>query len=57
MRGRWASGEVAGWEDRGLGQVAGSSGAGGLDMDAFDTMEELESLGGRGDGGGAGHRD
>lgn len=35
---------MPGWEDRGLGQVAGTSSI-GLDLQAFDTPEELESIG------------
>ncbi len=42
---RWAAGEIPGWEDRGMGQVAGSSSI-GLDLEAFDSVEELESIGG-----------
>lgn len=57
VRTKWAAGEMPGWEDRGLGQVAGTSSI-GLDLQAFDTPEELESIGeqlpwgmGRGDWG------
>ena len=45
IRGRWATGGVAGWEDRGLGQVAGSASSIGLDLEAFDSVEDLESVG------------
>lgn len=45
---KWKAGQVAGWEDRGEGGAAaaaadGSSGA--LDLDAFDSADELEMLG------------
>ena len=45
---KWKAGQVAGWEDRGEGGGAaaaadGSSGA--LDLDAFDSADELEMLG------------
>ena len=51
---KWQSGQVAGWEDRGEGGGAaaaaadGSSGA--LDLDAFDSADELEMLGEAGAG-------
>eukprot|EP00955_Chlamydomonas_euryale_P116046 366393-Chlamydomonas_euryale.AAC.5 len=44
LKQRWSAGEVPGWEDRGLGMVAGSSSI-GLDLEAFDSVEELQSLG------------
>ena len=51
---QWAAGEVFGWEDKGLGNgVAATEGEdaaaakadGALDLDAFDSIEELELLG------------
>ena len=35
---------MPGWEDRGGGQLAGDPGN-AMDLQAFDTVEELESLG------------
>ena len=45
----WEAGGVEGWEDRGAGGGAGggAEAAGALDLDAFDSAEELEMLGGR----------
>lgn len=45
FRAEWDAGEVAGWEDRGAGPAA-PGGEGALDLDAFDSPEELETLGG-----------
>ncbi|KAI3432859.1 hypothetical protein D9Q98_010442 [Chlorella vulgaris] len=43
---QWQAGSVVGWEDRGEGQQADSSAAPGmLDLDAFDSADELENLG------------
>lgn len=47
---KWQAGQVAGWEDRGQGgQGAGAAAAdgssGALDLDAFDSADELEMLG------------
>jgi splicing factor 3A subunit 3 len=43
---QWQAGSVVGWEDRGEGQQADSSAAPGmLDLDAFDSADELEILG------------
>ena len=47
---RWQAGGVAGWEDRGEGGAAqaaadGGEAPGALDLDAFDSAEELEMLG------------
>jgi len=49
---QWAAGEVFGWEDKGIGGNgdAGAAGendkaAGALDLDAFDSVDELELLG------------
>ncbi|KAG1663564.1 hypothetical protein FOA52_013184 [Chlamydomonas sp. UWO 241] len=44
LKATWSKGEVPGWEDRGLGLVAGSSSI-GLDLEAFDSVEELEGIG------------
>jgi splicing factor 3A subunit 3 len=49
---KWAAGGVAGWEDRGRGRVVDGDAAPGLDIDAFDSVEELEQLGGWGSWGG-----
>ncbi len=43
----WASGAVPGWADRGLGAPPADAAAGALDPEAFDSVEELEQLGGR----------
>lgn len=43
---RWAAGAVEGWEDRGEGGAAAEGAAGALDLDAFDSADELEMLGG-----------
>ena len=49
LRERWLAGEVTGWEDRGLGPAAavaaGGASTSGLDLEAFDSVEELEALG------------
>ena len=37
-------GQVPGWEDRGAGKVPGQQGS-AMDLQAFDTVDELESLG------------
>lgn len=37
-------GQVPGWEDRGGGKLPSDQGN-GIDLQAFDTVEELESLG------------
>ena len=37
-------GQVPGWEDRGVGRVPGDEGN-AIDLQAFDTVDELESLG------------
>lgn len=46
---KWQAGQVAGWEDRGEGGGAGAAAAdgssGALDLDAFDSADELEMLG------------
>lgn len=43
---RWQLGGVEGWEDRGEGSHAADAAAGGaLDLDAFDSADELEMLG------------
>lgn len=49
----WARGAVPGWEDRGAGGAAAAGGRGevpegALDLDAFDSVDELELLGGQG---------
>lgn len=44
---RWQAGSVEGWEDRGEGSHAADGAASGaLDLDAFDSADELEMLGG-----------
>jgi hypothetical protein len=47
---RWQAGGVVGWEDHGEGGAAqaaadGGEASGALDLDAFDSAEELEMLG------------
>ena len=44
---QWAAGGVAGWEDRGAGGAGGGAAdaPGALDLDAFDSADELEMLG------------
>lgn len=43
---RWQAGEEPGWEDRWAGPAAnGADGQGILDLDAFDSPDELEVLG------------
>ena len=37
-------GQVPGWEDRGVGKLPGDQGN-TIDLQAFDTVDELESLG------------
>ena len=37
-------GQVPGWEDRGAGMLPGQQGS-AMDLQAFDTVDELESLG------------
>ena len=37
-------GQVPGWEDRGVGKAPGDDGN-AIDLQAFDTVDELESLG------------
>ena len=37
-------GQVPGWEDRGAGKLPGQQGS-AMDLQAFDTVDELESLG------------
>ncbi len=39
----WEAGAVAGWEDRGVGHSAAPEGT--LDLDVFESTEELQSLG------------
>ena len=39
----WDAGSVPGWEDRGMGHAAAPEGS--LDLDVFDTAEELQTLG------------
>ncbi|GAB4814775.1 hypothetical protein N2152v2_001821 [Parachlorella kessleri] len=41
----WEAGAVEGWEDRGVGGGQAPGAAGSLDLDAFDSVEELEMLG------------
>lgn len=41
----WEAGSVPGWADRGSTQVTAEAAAGKLDVDAFDTVEELETIG------------
>ncbi|GLC47372.1 hypothetical protein PLESTM_002065900 [Pleodorina starrii] len=40
---RWEQGQIASWEDRGLGNTAPSSS--GIELEAFSSAEELEILG------------
>ena len=42
---QWQAGVVAGWEDRGEGEQGDSAASGALDLDAFDSADELEMLG------------
>ncbi|KAL4539701.1 hypothetical protein Ndes2437B_g01942 [Nannochloris sp. 'desiccata'] len=51
---QWVAGEVYGWEDKGIGgasadgdavAAAAAKAAGTLDLDAFDSVDELELLG------------
>lgn len=41
----WEAGSAPGWADRGSTQVTAEAAAGKLDVDAFDTVEELETIG------------
>lgn len=45
----WQAGSVAGWEDRGNSQGPSTSGSmassSGIDLDAFDSVEELVTIG------------
>ena len=41
----WAAGAVPGWADAGRGGPPSSAAAGALDVDAFDSVEELVQLG------------
>ena len=45
LEGRWGACSVEGWEDRGEGAGPEEVGSSGLDLDAFDSVEELELLG------------
>ena len=49
---RWAAGQVPGWEDKGVSTASssGSVGSSGLDLDAFDSVDELEVIGRQGQG-------
>ena len=40
----WAGGRVQGWEDRGEGPAANGATA-AIDLEAFEAVEELETLG------------
>ncbi|GIL62707.1 hypothetical protein Vafri_16876 [Volvox africanus] len=40
---RWDQGQIAGWEDRGVGNMAPSTS--GIELEAFSSAEELEILG------------
>jgi hypothetical protein len=42
---QWRSGSVQGWEEVGGGQQADGPAVGTLDLDAFDSADELEMLG------------
>lgn len=42
---QFEAGEVAGWEDRGMGQGAATAEELGVDLDAFDSVEEVEIMG------------
>ena len=42
---RFEAGSVAGWEDRGAGATSASKAAQQLDLDAFDSVEEVSTLG------------
>ena len=41
----WESEQLAGWEDKGMGKANGEHQAPVVDLMAFDTVEELETLG------------
>lgn len=41
----WEAGTVPGWADKGVVQVSAEAAAGKLEVDAFDSTEELEMLG------------
>jgi splicing factor 3A subunit 3 len=41
----WAAGAVPGWADAGKGGPPATAAAGALDVDAFDSVEELVQLG------------
>mmetsp|Transcript_6383 Transcript_6383/g.18382 ORF Transcript_6383/g.18382 Transcript_6383/m.18382 type:complete len:504 (+) Transcript_6383:259-1770(+) len=41
----WEAGTVPGWADRGAAEVPAEAAAGKLDVDAFDSVEELETIG------------
>ena len=40
---KWAAGQVPGWEH--VGRAAAADDASSIDVEAFDTAEELETLG------------
>lgn len=42
---RWESGQVVGWEQKGSAPGAPATAAPQIDVDAFDSVEELETLG------------
>ena len=43
---QWAAGGVVGWEDHGLGRGGGGAAeAATIDLQAFESVEELETLG------------
>lgn len=41
----WEEGSVAGWADRASSEVPAEAAAGKIDVDAFDSVEELETIG------------
>mmetsp|Transcript_40482 Transcript_40482/g.89949 ORF Transcript_40482/g.89949 Transcript_40482/m.89949 type:complete len:508 (-) Transcript_40482:699-2222(-) len=45
VRGQWDAGTLPGWEDRGLRQISAADAGSGLDLQAFDSSEELETIG------------
>ena len=46
VAGQWESGEVLGWEDRGQGEQDREAAEQlGMDLEAFESVEELETLG------------
>jgi splicing factor 3A subunit 3 len=47
LKAAFEAGTVPGWEDRGMGQGGATAEELGVDLDAFDSVEEVEIMGAR----------